>query len=572
MIDRVIRGGFVVDGTGAPGRVADVGIHDGRIVAVGTVTEEGREEMDARGLLVTPGWVDMHTHYDGQVTWDPYLTPSGWHGVTTVVMGNCGVGFAPVRAADRDWLIGTMEGVEDIPGSALHEGIRWGWESFPEYLDVLEGLDLALDVATQVPHAAVRGWVMGPGRAEQEDATDAEIAAMRAVVADALRAGALGFSTSRTSLHKTIEGVYVAGTNATIDELLGIGAAIRDVGHGVFELADEHVRVPEDVAWMRQLAGITGQPVVFNLTQTYQAPRLWEGVVAQLEQAAAEGVPLYAQVAGRAIGILMTWHGTAHPFALSAPWVEMSTLSWEEKHARLRDPAVREAMIAATPFEVGEFETFVTQTWSNMYLLGPDNDYEPDPSTSLAARAAREGKRPGELAYEALMADEGRGMIYFPLFNYADGSLEPLHRLHAHPRTRMGLSDGGAHCGAICDAGMPSFMLTHWTRDRRRGATLPLEHVVRRQTSETAAFYGLHDRGVLAPGYRADVNLIDYDALRLRAPKMLWDLPAGGRRLVQRADGYVATLKSGEVIVRDGQPTGALPGRLLRGPQAAPGR
>jgi len=570
MYDLILRNGFIVDGTGRPGFTGDVAVLDGRIVQVGTVDGDAREEMDCTGLLVTPGWVDMHTHYDGQASWDPYLTPSGWHGCTTVVMGNCGVGFAPVRKEDRTWLINVMEGVEDIPGSALSEGIQWDWETFPEYLDALAGKPFALDVAAQVPHSAVRGFVMGRDRSEQEDATPEEIAQMREIVADGLRAGALGFSTSRTPLHKTKAGVFVAGTNATLDELFGIADAITEVGHGVFELANEHTRNRADVSWMKEIARKTGQPVVFNLSQVDEDPTLYAEMLAALDQAAEEGVPLFGQCAGRGIGILMGWQGTAHPFALYPSWLGLGDRPWEEKLELLKDPAFKKQLLTETGMTVGPFETFVTTSFDKMFLLGPDNDYEPAPEDSIAARAAREGRDPRDLAFDELMKNDGAAMMYFPLYNYSGGSLDASYEMHGHEHTLMGLSDGGAHCGAICDAGMPTFMLTHWTRDRKRGPTLPLEHIVKRQTSETAAFYGLNDRGVLAPGYLADINVIDYDHLDVDAPKMVFDLPAGGRRLVQHARGYKATIKNGEVIMKDGEATGALPGKLLRGHQAAP--
>jgi N-acyl-D-aspartate/D-glutamate deacylase len=568
--DLVIRGGHIVDGTGQPAFVGDVAVKGGKIAAIGTFEGEGAEEIDATGLLVTPGWVDMHTHYDGQVTWDPYLTPSGWHGVTTVVMGNCGVGFAPVRPKDREWLIETMEGVEDIPGTALTEGIKWEWETFPEYLDALEGMPHAIDLGTQVAHSALRGYVMGHRGAENDDASPEEIVEMKKIVVEALEAGALGFSTSRTSLHKTSAGNLMAGTYASREELFGIGEAIRDVGHGVFELADEHQNVPEDTTWLTDLAELTGQPVVFNLSQIDQAPQVWKRGLEAVEKAQAKGVPLYCQVAGRAIGVMQCWQGTVNPFLLTNAHAEISHLPWEERLEALRDPERKARLLAEEPFFVGEFEAFVTRSFDKMFLFGEHNDYEPSPDNSIAAIAERRGVTPMEVAYETLMANDGTGMIYFPLFNYAEGSLEPLRQLHTHPGTRMGLSDGGAHCGAVCDSGMPTFMVTHWTRDRSRGERIPLEHIVKRQTSQTAEFYGLHDRGVLAPGYLADVNIIDYDALRLEAPKMVFDLPAQGRRLVQRARGYRWTIKSGEIIMRDDAPTGAMPGKLVRGPQPAP--
>jgi N-acyl-D-amino-acid deacylase len=571
MFDLMIRGGTVIDGTGAAPALADVAIRDGRIAAVGLDLGPAREELDASGCIVTPGFVDMHTHYDAQATWDPYLSPSSWHGVTTVVMGNCGVGFAPARPDKHDWLIGLMEGVEDIPGSALAEGIQWGWESFPEYLDVLDSVPHAIDVATQIPHGALRAYVMGD-RCEQDGAEPQDIAEMARLVEEALDAGALGFSTSRTLLHKSVEGVPVPGTFATRDELFGIGAALKRAGTGVFQCAIEHLNVPDEVAWMRDLAREIQRPVSFNLSQTDHAPELWRGLVQQLDAAADEGLPVFAQVAGRAIGIVMNWRLTAHPFRLHPAFHKLiwDDPPWEAVVERLKDPQVKRSIVEDTPITLGEFETYVTRSFDKMFRIGADPDYEPDPSQSVAAEAQRRGVAPELVAYEWMLEDEGQGMLYFPLFNYADGNLELLHTLHQHTQTRMGLSDGGAHCGAICDGGMPTFMLTHWARDRSRGGRIPLERIVQRQTSETARFYGLNDRGVLAPGFKADVNIIDFDGLRLQAPEVLYDLPAGGRRLVQRPEGYRATLVAGRPVFLDGQPTGTLPGRLIRGSTPAP--
>ncbi|MFT4624637.1 MAG: N-acyl-D-amino-acid deacylase, partial [Myxococcota bacterium] len=450
MHDLVIRGGTVIDGTGAPGRRADVAIDGDRIVAVGTVPGSGRREIDATGRIVTPGWVDMHTHYDGQVSWDPHLTPSGWHGVTTVVMGNCGVGFAPCRVEDRDWLINVMEGVEDIPGSALAEGINWDWQTFPEYMDAIERLPHSLDFAAQVPHSAVRGYVMGRKASEEENEASAEqIAEMKAIVKESLEAGALGFSTSRTTLHKTAEGVFVAGTFAERGELIGIAEALGETGSGVFELADEHVMVPQDVEWLEQIATSTGRPVIFNLSQTDFAPELWKEGIAKLEAAVERGAPLWAQAAGRAIGIVMSWRTTAHPFALHPEWQKLSLLPWHEHLAALRNPAVRARILADTPEERGVFEAYVTQTFNKMYPL--EAGYEPSADQSVAALAAARGLTPQEVAYDAMLADNGEAALYFPLFNYTDGNLDLLHTMHTHPRVLMGLSDGGAHCGAICD-------------------------------------------------------------------------------------------------------------------------
>ncbi|MEZ4321005.1 MAG: amidohydrolase family protein [Myxococcota bacterium] len=569
MHDLVIRGGTIVDGTGAPRFVGDIAIDGDRIVAVGTVAGRGHREIDAKGLLVTPGWVDMHTHYDGQVTWDPYFTPSGWHGCTTVVMGNCGVGFAPCRAPEREWLVNVMEGVEDIPGAALTEGIRWDWETFPEYLDAIERIPHAIDFGTQVPHAALRAWVMGVRQSETDTATPEQIAEMSALVEEAIDAGALGFSTSRTSLHKSAEGILVSGTFADPAELYGIAEGIRRAGHGVFELAPDHLMVPTDLPMMRKLAEITGQPVVFNLSQTDFSPETWRKGLEGLEKAAADGLPLYAQCAGRAIGVQMSWRLTAHPFVAFPSMEAIASLPWSEQLEQLRDPAFRQRLLTETPRELNVFERFVTESFDKMYPL-VDALYEPDPSQSIAAIAKREGRSPLEVAYDQMLTADGEGMLYFPLFNYSDKSYDLLHELHQHERTRMGLSDGGAHCGAVCDGGMPTYMLTFWTRDRVRGPLLPLEHVVKRQTSETARFYGMHDRGVLKPGFKADVNVIDYERLSLSAPTIAHDLPAGGRRLVQKASGYVATVCSGVVIAEHDEVNGAMPGKLVRGPQEAP--
>jgi N-acyl-D-amino-acid deacylase len=568
MHDVVIRGGTVVDGTGRPAFTGDVALDGGTIAAVGKVGR-GRREVDAAGLLVTPGFVDIHTHYDAQATWDPMLAPSSWHGVTTAVMGNCGVGFAPAAPDRHPWLIALMEGVEDIPGAAMTEGITWEWESFPEYLDALSRRSFAIDLGTQVPHGALRAYVMGERGAANEPANEDDIKRMSELVRESLMAGALGFSTSRTSLHRSIDGELVPGTFATREELFGIGRALKASGRGVYQLACEHGNVPQELPWMAELAKEIGRPVSFNLSQFDFAPDLWSKVLNQLE-AVPEGVPLVAQVAGRPIGVLMNWRITAHPFARHPTFLAMKDLPWEEQLAMLRRPDVRAKLLTEDTVELTPFEQFVSQGFHKMYRLGSVPDYEPDPSTSLAAEARRTGANPLELAYDAMMEQDGLAMLYFPLFNYADGNLDLLERLHAHPRTRMGLSDGGAHCGAVCDGGMPSFMLQFWTRDRARGGKLGLEHIIRRQTSETAALYGMHDRGVLVPGYKADVNVIDYDRLSCPAPEVVYDLPAGGRRLIQRAEGYVATFKSGAMTFDRGEATGELPGGLIRGEQAAP--
>jgi N-acyl-D-aspartate/D-glutamate deacylase len=570
MYDLLIEHGKLVDGTGGPARIADVAIKDGKIVAVGTGLGPAKRTIDATGKLVTPGFVDMHTHFDAQVTWDPYLTPSSWHGVTTVVMGNCGVGFAPAAPDKHDWLINLMEGVEDIPGAAMHEGIQWGWESFPEYLDVLAKAPRAIDFGTQVPHGPLRAYVMGERGAKNDEATPDDIEKMAAIVRDGLKAGALGFSTSRTLLHKSLDGEFVPGTFASRDELFGIAKVLGEVGHGVFQCASEHTQMPKEFQWMKVVAAEYGRPVIFTLSQTDMKPDLWKEIVSLLEDAATQDIPIFAQSAGRAIGVMMCWRGTAHPFATYPSWQAIKDKPWAEIKAHLQDPEFKATMLAETPLDMGFFASFITRSFDKMYLMEGGIEYEPEPNLSIAALSKSSGRRPQEIAYDALMEQDAEAMLYFPLFNYANKNLDHLHTLHSHPRVKMGLSDAGAHCGAVCDGGMPTFMLTHWTRDRKRGPKLELEHIIKRQTKETAEMYGLLDRGVVAPGYKADLNIIDYDNLRFESPQMAFDLPANGRRLIQDASGYVATIVSGEVIVENGKPTGTLPGKLIRGPQAAP--
>ena len=570
MHDLVIRGGTVVDGSGAPARRADVAIDGKRIVAVGTDVGPGRREIDARGMLVTPGWVDIHTHYDGQVTWDPHLTPSGWNGVTTVVMGNCGVGFAPVRPGQQDFLIQLMEGVEDIPGTALAEGIDWQWESFPEYLDALERMPRAIDVAAQIPHGAVRAYVMGERGAKNEKATPEDIAAMAALVRDALRAGALGFSTSRTILHRAKDGELVPGTTADREELLGIGRMLGEVGHGVFEVASDLAPEGEELGWMKQLARETGRPVTFACLQSPTDPDQWRRLLKTCEADAAEGGHLTPQVAQRPAGLLLGWESTANPFIFHAPWRQLAALSPKERLEKLARPETRAAFLAETPDYSKlpmQAAMMVVAAFHMMFPLGDPPDYEPGPEKSIAAIAAREGRTPQEVGYDVMMERGGKGLIYLPLLGYANGSLEAIREMMVHPQAVFGLSDGGAHCGLICDASMPTFLLTHWVRDRKRGERIPVEQVVAAQTRRTALFYGLADRGLLAPGMKADVNVIDFERLHLHAPEMVYDLPADGRRLIQRIDGYVATVQTGAITYEGGSPTGALPGHLVRGPQ-----
>ena len=567
--DLVVRGGTVVDGTGAPAFEADVAVKDGQIAAVGRIAGSGLEEIDARGQIVTPGFVDIHTHYDGQATWDGRMQPSSWHGVTTVVMGNCGVGFAPTSPDRHEWLIELMEGVEDIPGSAMTEGITWEWNTFPEYLDAIDGHPHVIDIGAQIAHGPLRAYVMGERGAANELATPDDIDGMAALVEEALRAGALGFSTSRTPLHRSKAGELVPGTTAGADELIGIGRAIRRAGHGVFQFAPDHALVPvQEWPWMHQLAAVTNAPVCVNLNQPDSAPEVWRDVLGLLDAARDDGLPLYAQIAGRTIGILYCLHGSVHPLLFHPAYAEVAALPMAERLRALAEPERRRRIVHDVPDDGGLFDAVVTRKLDRMFPVdGADIDYEPGPSSSVAARAGAAGIPPMQLILDQLTSRDGNGMLYAPFFNYAYGDLSMTYEATQHPRTRMGLSDAGAHCGAICDGGTPTFMLTHWTRDRSRGPRLPLEHIVHRQTRQTAELYGLTDRGLVAPGMRADLNLIDDGALTFELPRMAFDLPAAGRRLVQKARGYRAVFVNGVQTVEDDEFTGALPGRLIRGPR-----
>jgi N-acyl-D-aspartate/D-glutamate deacylase len=569
MHDLVIRGGTLVDGSGEPAETGDLAIDGERITAVGGTAGAARREIDADGLLVAPGWVDIHTHYDGQVTWDPYLTPSSWHGVTSVVMGNCGVGFAPAKPDRHEWLIGLMEGVEDIPGTALAEGIQWEWESFPEYLDALERMPRALDVGTQVPHGAVRAYVMGERGAKNEAPTPEDIEQMAAIVREGIEAGALGFTTSRTILHRAVDGEPVPGTFAAEDEVLGIGRVLGELGRGVFEMASDLAPEDKELAWVRQLARETGRPVTFACFQNDVDPEQWRRLLRSAEEAAAEGAPVVPQVAVRPTGILMGLESTAHPFKQHRAYMDIAGKPLAERVAIMRTPEFREKILGEGVDFSDPLSAFVMASFHKLFPLGDPPDYEPTADKSVAAIAEREGRRPIEVVYDLMLRQDGRELLYFPILNYSNGTFDAIHEMVTHPQAVVGLSDGGAHCGLICDVSSPTYLLSHWVRDRQRGERVPLEWAVAAQTRRTAELYGLEDRGLLAPGMLADVNLIDFDALGITAPEMTYDLPSGAGRLIQRAHGYRVTLKRGEVIFEDGEPTGALPGKLLRGPQAA---
>jgi len=572
MHDLIIRGGTVHDGLGSAPRIADIAIDGDTITAIGDLAgAAARETIDAQGMVVAPGFVDIHTHYDGQATWDQEMAPSSWHGVTTVVMGNCGVGFAPAAPDRHDWLIGLMEGVEDIPGTALAEGMAWNWESFPEYLDALEQLPRTVDVATHVPHGAVRAYVLGDREKPGAVPTDADIARMADIVEQGVLAGALGFSTSRTVLHKSVDGELVPGTTATAEELIAIGRALGRVGHGVFEMASDLKREWNEFEWMGALSRETGLPVTFAALQSIAKELPLDEQIAEMRKQNAAGANIVAQIALRGNGIIMAWRGTVHPFRFKPAWAEIEGLAWPEQHARLKDPAFRARMLAEDNVfpesDIIDLLRIVAGGWMLFFEMDADFDYEPSQSASVLSRAAAAGVDPAEYAYDMLMRDDGAGMIYFPILNYADGNLDFLEPLLNADDCVNSLSDGGAHCGTICDAASPTFLLQHWVRDRGRG-TIALADAIKRQCHDTARLYGLNDRGVLKPGYLADINIIDMDRLKLGKPWLAFDLPAGGKRLLQRADGYVATIKSGMVTFREGQATGAHPGGLIRGPQS----
>ncbi len=564
MHDLIIRNGTVVDGTGRERFEGDVAVDEGRITAVGRVDGQGRREIDARGDVVAPGWVDIHTHYDGQATWDPILAPSSWNGVTTLVMGNCGVGFAPVRPGTEDFLIELMEGVEDIPGTALHEGIDFSWETFGEYLDALDRGKRVLDIAAQVPHCAVRAYVLGE-RAHELEVTDDEIAEMAKITLEGLRAGAVGFTTSRTILHSSVHGL-VPGTYSHPREILALGKALGDAGHGVFEMvSDGAIGQTEELEWMRKFCQETGRPLTFALAQVPGAPMAYRETLERAEAWASEGAQLVPQVPCRPTGMLFGLQSTIHPFIAHPTYQGLAELPLAERAARLADPTIRERLLAEESAIQNPIAKLMLQNWAQIYRLGDPPEYEPEHERSVLAAAQREGRKPEQVALDWMLESEGKGFMFAPLANYVEGDHRAIQEMMTHPSTVLGLSDGGAHCGLICDASMPTYLLTHWVRDRTRGERIPLEQAVRLQTSNTARVYGFDDRGTLESGKKADVNVIDLDALHLHVPEMIHDLPAGGRRLTQRVEGYRATICGGEVTWQDGEATGAMPGRLVRG-------
>ncbi|HUF20021.1 MAG TPA: amidohydrolase family protein [Burkholderiales bacterium] len=563
MHDLLIRGGTVVDGTGEPGRTADIAVDGGTIAAVGTGIGRGHREIDADGLLVTPGFVDVHTHYDGQATWDPYLTPSSWHGVTTTVFGNCGVGFAPVRPGTSPYLINLMEGVEDIPGTVLAEGVSFEWESFPQYLDALGATPKVMDIAAQVPHTALRFYVMGERGADHATApTGAEIVRMGELLEEALHAGAFGFTTSRTTKHRAADGRLTPSLSAGEPELSGLAQAMKRAGKGVIEVNSDFG--PGEFDILRAAAETAGRPLSVLLLQVNNAPDLWRETRGQIHAARKAGVNVNGQVGCRPIGLLMGLETSMHPFSTHPAWRAMAGLSPQERCARLKnDAALRQALVEQRPDD--EHTRWVEQALPRTYVVDDAYDYEPDPAVhSLTARARAEGSNPWTLALRAMLAQEGKGLLSHTFENYTEGSLDVVRELLVDDATIMGIGDGGAHVCTVCDSSSPTFLLSHWARDRRRGEKIPLEYLVRKQTRDSAAAYGLADRGVLAPGWRADINVIDFARLRLLKPEVVYDLPAGGKRLIQRAQGYRHVFVAGTETLRDDEHTGALPGRLLR--------
>lgn len=564
MHDLVIRGGTVVDGTGSPPRLADIAVDGGLITAVGEVRDSGREEIDATGRIVTPGFVDLHTHYDAQVMWDPILAPTAWHGVTTVVIGNCSVGFAPLRREERDFPLSVMEAIEEIPRDLMEAGISWDWESYPEYLDSLDRREHTIDIATQVTHIALRAYVMGDRAAANEPATPADLAEMERLAEEALRAGAIGVSASRTKAHRYAHGEMVPGTYANKHELLGLADALGRVGGGhVMQYLGNPFDLDDDLPFIRELAGRAHSPIHYIMSDTE-----WQRRFAVIEEAGRQGEEFFAHLPPRAVGMIGHWRSVEHPFSEAPSMRAIAGLGWPDKLERLRDPSFRQTVIAEMRERPrGMFKAYA---FDRMFEIADYPDYEPDPETdSFAAKAAVAGVDPFEYAWDVMMANEGTGMFYVAITNYRPGHLDTARQLLAHPRAVVSLSDGGAHSTRVCDGGASTFMLAHWVRDRTRGEKLPLETVVRYLSRDTAFSYGLKDRGVLAPGYIADLNVIDMERLKLPAPYLADDFPGGGLRLLQKAQGYVATIKRGVVSFRDGEHCGRYPGRLVRGPQHA---
>ena len=561
----IIRGGTIVDGTGAGAYEGDVALAGDKILAVGDIGGlKAAEEIDAKGKIVTPGFVDIHTHYDGQAVWDRHMAPSAWHGVTTAVMGNCGVGFAPCKPADREKLVELMEGVEDIPGPVMHEGLNWQWETFGEYLDTLDRQPRDIDLCTLLPHAALRVYVMGERAIQHEQANQADIARMRELTREAMEAGAFGFSTSRTISHKTLAGDLTPTLRAHEDELTGIAMGMKEAGSGFLEIvSDWNEPSPEgEFAVLRRVVEKSGRTAVFSLTQRHDRPDFWRDLMRMSNEAKADGLSIRPVAAPRPIGILLGLEGSQNPFSGTKTYRSIAHLPLDKRVEAMRDPEVRAKILADDPIKESTFPLIHRISFNKMFRLGSPANYEPQRDQSIAAIAEREGRTPQEVAYDVLLERDGKAFIYTPLVNFVNYDMSTPEAMLADPNVIMGLGDGGAHVGFILDAGFPTWLMSYWGRDRSR---FPMEDVIRRLTSDTAGAAGLSDRGVLKAGKKADVNVIDWDSVGFSDPYVTFDLPAGGKRLLQKSKGYAATIAAGEVTYRDGSPTGALPGRVVRG-------
>ncbi len=565
--DLVVRGGTIVDGTGNPRFRGDVAVKDGMIAAVGSFEGTGREEIDAAGRIVTPGFVDIHTHYDGHATWTDRMLPSSQHGVTTVLAGNCGVGFAPCKPHDRDRLMALMEGVEDIPEPVMAAGLPWNWESFPDYLDSIQHREYDIDIATQVPHAPLRVFVMGERAGDRDPATPEDIEQMARLAREAIEAGALGFSTSRTINHKANDGTLTYSYSAASDELAGIARGVAESGKGVLQFISDFDDIDSEFGIVERMVAESGRPLSLSLLQSPRHPDNWRDVLARVEQARAGGAPIRAQIAGRPVGLIVGLAFSRHPFIACPSYQEVAHLDLSERIAALRDPARKARILAEQAVLTDEASMMLASRFGGMYEMTDDPDYEPKTSDSIAARAQAQGKTGAEMAYDVLV--EGSGVIYAPAANYLDNSLVPIRTMMAHEATTFGLGDGGAHCSMICDASLPTYYLKRWVApdgvsDDAEGR-MPLEEVIRKLTTDTADLVGLGDRGQIKVGLRGDLNVIDMDNVMLMKPESIGDLPNGAKRLHQRAQGYDATIVAGQVTYRKGEPTGALPGRLVRG-------
>ena len=565
MYDLVIRNGTIYDGKGGKPYLGDLAVTGKIIAKIGVVKETGTKEIDAKGKIVTPGFVDIHTHYDGQVTWDPYLRPSTYHGVTTVVMGNCGVGFSPCKPEKRDWLISLMEGVEDIPGTALHEGIDWEWETFPEYLDILEKKPLAIDVGTQIPHGAVRAFVMGERGISQERASEEEINQMGKIVKEAIQAGAFGFSTSRTEKHRDSSGALTPSITAHKDELVKISEAIGELDKGVLQGISDFYDFQSEFNIFKEMSSASGRPISITVEQQDARPEWWLQLLDGIKEAQDHGIKMYGQVPPRATGILMGLTASLNPFILYPSFFEIAGLPLDKKVDIMRDLEFKKKVLLEKPVSIGNplVDEIIT-SFNKMFRLGEPANYEPHPDSSILSESKKLNLTPQEIAYDMLLEKDGRALIYHPLFNYEFGNLDHVETMLKHPYTISGLGDAGAHCGAISDASFPTTLIQHWGRDRDRGEKFPLESLIKMQTFDTSQLLGINDRGLLVEGLKADINIIDFDNLSIHEPEIVNDLPAGGRRLVQKASGYSYTIVSGEVAFKDGEATGKLNGQLIR--------